>query len=294
MAGVGLRRCKRRRRDASYWVAPWGAPRSAPRAVAVGASRASSFPPLSSPGRGSRPSETASAPQEEGPPHRVNCSASTVRGWPPVATGITCHRASNPQSPSNRSGTGAPAFSNPSTPSPVRAGFVGVGCPAAASFGSWIKAHLPRSKATRRVPSGYGTVIRVQCVPRLSRGGLAVAPEDRALGAGNLPRGARGRPYEQLVHLRGGTPRVLCSPSLTYPPTLFWTRLRHTQLAGQVFFSAKFICMGKQKNGLTKTQSRPRCQHPVFGGPPPPFWALRFQRCSPSPRSCSRWRAAGV
>ncbi len=49
------------------------------------------------------------------------------------------------------------------------------------------------------------------------------------------------------------------SRPLTYPPTALQTALRQNRLAGQLLFSAKFICMGNLKNRLTATkpQNRP-------------------------------------
>ena len=46
------------------------------------------------------------------------------------------------------------------------------------------------------------------------------------------------------------------SPPLTYPPTDFLWAARQTGLAGHFPRSAKFICMGKQKNRLTATKRR--------------------------------------
>ena len=43
---------------------------------------------------------------------------------------------------------------------------------------------------------------------------------------------------------------------LTYPPTDFLWAARQTGLAGHFLRSAKFICMGKQKNRLTATKRR--------------------------------------
>ena len=51
-------------------------------------------------------------------------------------------------------------------------------------------------------------------------------------------------------------PRPGQNPPLVYPPTHFQCAARQTGLAGHFSFSAKFICMGKQKNRLTATTPR--------------------------------------
>jgi hypothetical protein len=53
-------------------------------------------------------------------------------------------------------------------------------------------------------------------------------------------------------------------PPLVDPPTPSAARARHPALVGHFLFSAKFICMGKQKNRLTATQ-RPRPHAPAGG-----------------------------
>ncbi len=51
-------------------------------------------------------------------------------------------------------------------------------------------------------------------------------------------------------------PAAAALPPLTYPPTDFLWAARQTGLAGHFSRSAKFICMGKQKNRLTATKRR--------------------------------------
>jgi hypothetical protein len=51
-------------------------------------------------------------------------------------------------------------------------------------------------------------------------------------------------------------------PPLVDPPTPSVARARHPALVGHFLFSAKFICMGKQKNRLTAAQ-RPRPHAPA-------------------------------
>ena len=68
--------------------------------------------------------------------------------------------------------------------------------------------------------------------------------------------------YKRAVHAQPQLPDGDCGqavraanhPSLIYPPGLSVDRGRQRGLVGHFLFSAKFICMGKQKNGLTATQ----------------------------------------
>ena len=72
--------------------------------------------------------------------------------------------------------------------------------------------------------------------------------------------------YKRAVHAQPQLPDGDCGqavraanhPSLIYPPGLSVDRGRQRGLVGHFLFSAKFICMGKQKNGLTATQ--PSCR----------------------------------
>ena len=91
--------------------------------------------------------------------------------------------------------------------------------------------------------------------------------------------------YKRAVHAQPQSPDGGCGeavraanhPSLIYPPGLSVDRGRQRGLVGHFLFSAKFICMGKQKNGLTATQ--PSCRR------------ARFLR-NWSPRLCARTRGA--
>ena len=72
--------------------------------------------------------------------------------------------------------------------------------------------------------------------------------------------------YKRAVHAQPQLPDGDCGqavraanhPSLIYPPGLSVDRGRQRGLVGHFLFSAKFICMRKQKNGLTATQ--PSCR----------------------------------
>jgi len=65
-----------------------------------------------------------------------------------------------------------------------------------------------------------------------------------------------------------GVPRQLALPLLTYPPTHFRPAARHPGFAGEVSFSAKFICVCFPKNRLTAIQSRYQAVQRSRRGPP--------------------------
>ena len=70
------------------------------------------------------------------------------------------------------------------------------------------------------------------------------------------------QPASRLLALLNATkpcsvvPVPRAPPSLISPPTPSAAAPRHTRLEGHFLFSAKFICMGKQKNRLTTTKTR--------------------------------------
>jgi len=105
----------------------------------------------------------------------------------------------------------------------------------------------------------YGTVDRVALKP-LSR--QKAYPTGGRTPSGDSPS-------------RPGCP----APPFIYPPTSFRPAARQTTLAREIYFSAKFICMGFAKNRLTTIQRPNRAvPHPDSRarapqrGPPPPNW----------------------
>jgi hypothetical protein len=91
---------------------------------------------------------------------------------------------------------------------------------------------------------------------------------------------------------RTSCPGFFRRPPLTYPPTPSAGRPRHRALVGHFLFSAKFICMGKQKNRLTATQpARPHT--PAFGfrsRDPPRRRAQRTKPAETSAQQCTAQR----
>ncbi len=77
-------------------------------------------------------------------------------------------------------------------------------------------------------------------------------------------------------------------PPLVYSPTPSAGRPRHPGFVGHFLFSAKFICMGKQKNRLTAIQARrPRTRvEPVAGS-----GARSFQPYTSAQRPAPGWPA---
>jgi hypothetical protein len=100
-------------------------------------------------------------------------------------------------------------------------------------------------------------------------GGPGRSPEDRALGAGNLPRGARGRPCKQLLHPPGGPPSgaLLALSHLPTDPVLDAAPPRSSR--GPGFFFRKIHLYGKTKKWTHDHTSSPTIAT-FFPRRPPP------------------------
>lgn len=119
-------------------------------------------------------------------------------------------------------------------------------------------------------------------------GGPGRSPEDRALGAGNLPRGARGRPCKQLLHPSGGPPSgaLLALSHLPTDPVLDPAPPRAAR--GPGFFFRKIHLYGKTKkwthdhtNSPTIATFFPRRPGPPSPGPCGSNGAIRFPVAAP-------------
>jgi hypothetical protein len=224
------------------------------------------FPPLGSPGRPSAAPRPLWAVWHSSPKRRAQRAASavrrpTARGYPLSLRGTASQRpASHRAHPS-----GVCFGARLPRASPVRRAACGR---LRGGLTGAIDLHARLQPETLQAgpgtcARGYATTV-VQIwysageSPEEHRLSRWVWPGDRvATGSESRRQSAAAAPSP----LEAVSSRWCFRPSLIYPPRAKQRRPRRIGLVGELFFSAKLICMGKNSNVLTKVQSPDRRAH---------------------------------